>query len=234
MKKIRSLFTSLLVSVSLIFCSISFVNAASYVANVRLYSTLQDNHSWLVIKNTSSSSIYVGGYLLAANNSVTIGIWGNITQHKGIWYNLEGYYSMASNVSVSKNITSSELSSMNYYINLNDRWGYLYNCSSFATSVWNTISSVKVSAGLVNTPGNLANSIKSKFSSSYSNNYAIPSKSSSQLGYYSTSSSYVKAVPKFASGGGSSSFSRTALNQNLHYDDDFINSFEPLNENYNY
>lgn len=226
MKKIHNFIIGIIIIISVFLSNIYFVNAATYVANVRLYSTIGDNHSWLVVKNTSSSSIYVGGYLLPANNTVTIGTWGNIKQHKGIWYNLEGYFNMASHVSVSKNINNEELTKMNIIINMSDSWGYLNNCSSFAKSVWNTISSTDVSAGSINTPSSLAKSIKSKFSSSYSNNYSIPSKTKSQLGYYSSKTSYIKAVPIFETGNGSSSLSRIKNNNYLNFDNSFINSFE--------
>lgn len=225
MRKInKSLFCSM-ICLCMFFMSVIHVDAATYVANVRLYSTLADNHSWLVVKNTSSSSFYVGGYNLSPGSSVTIGTWGNINQHTGIWYNLEGYYNLSTHVSVAKNITSSEVSDMNFTINNNDRWGLLYNCSSFASSVWNAISSTKVSAGLVNTPSNLAESIQSKFASSYSVNYSIPTKGSSSLCYYLNNHEVIHTVPVFKTGSGSSSMSIRNINAELQFDNNYINSF---------
>ncbi len=225
MKKIKLILLSFLFILGSIFLNYKSLDAASYVANVRLYSTLSDNHSWLVVKNTSSSNIYVGGYKLTPNSTVTIGTWGNISQHTGIWYNLEGKYSMSSHVSIGKDITSSQLTSMNSTINSKDKWSAIYNCSSFAKDVWNSISTTPVSAGLVNTPSNLANSIKSIYRNSFSSNYSIPSKTNSNLAYYSTSSSVIYQIPTFKTGNGNGSMNLNNIDE-LMIDYHYITSFK--------
>lgn len=50
---------------------------------------------------------------------------------------------------------------MNTNIKNNDKWGYLTNCSTFASKIWNSIASgsSKVDAGSINTPASLAKSI---------------------------------------------------------------------------
>lgn len=223
----KSVFVKIIISFSLIFIGIlsdiSDVNAATYAAQVILYSTESNNHSFLVIYNKSSSSIKVGHHTVAKDGSCTIGTWGNIKEHVGIWYNLEGYYSMAKHVSVSKYITAAELSTMNSSINAYDKWNIFVNCSSFATETWNSISDVKVSAGVVNTPASLASSIKSKFPNSYVTNRSIPTKTRNNF-YYHTSTSIVQCSNP--TGGGSSSGSGSTsrnMNQEI-YDDKYVNS----------
>ena len=80
---------------------------------------------------------------------------------------------------MSRYTTSSELETLNSYINSHDSWSAFTNCSSFATGAWNTISSTKLSAGWINTPSNLKGSIKKN---SYSINRAIGY--NSNVGYY--------------------------------------------------
>ena len=62
-------------------------------------------------------------------------------------------------------MTSTELANLNNYIINHDSWTLTNNCSSFAASAWNSAvdPSYSLSAGVINTPTNLANNIKSKF-----------------------------------------------------------------------
>lgn len=54
-----------------------------------------------------------------------------------------------------------DLDTVNSNIKNNDKWGYLNNCSTFASKIWNSIAndSSKVDAGAMNTPASLAKSI---------------------------------------------------------------------------
>lgn len=196
---------SLLLGMLMLFSSIPVFAASTDVAELILYSTENDDHSFLVVKNLSSSTIKVGHFDVESKSSVTLGTWGSIKEHKGIWYNLEGYVGIADNVSVSMNLTETQLTTLNSTINKNDSWALLSNCSTFASKVWNSVSSTKVSAGLINTPGNLADSIKSKFADTYESNRTRPSKKSSDLAYQTSTG--VTFCPN-PTGGGSSSSSR--------------------------
>ena len=204
----RKTLIKLCVGLSLILCNLLVSNqsAKAYetmVAQVILYSTQNDDHSFLVVHNLTSSNIVVGHYTVPANKSVTIGTFGNISQHKGIWYNVEGVYSVSKHVSVAKYISSSQLNTMNNKINSNDTWELLKNCSSFASKVWNSISSTSVSAGAVPTPSTLAASIKSKFSSSYVTNRSIPTKTKNDICYHSSSGVVKCTNPNMDSGSSS-------------------------------
>ena len=226
MKKIinKNIFYKLIISLSLVFVcmlySIKKSFAASNIDQATLYSTLEDNYSWVVIHNQSSSSIKVGHMTVGTGKSVTLDTWANIKEHKGIWYNLEGYYTMAKHASVSTYINATQLSTMNKKINSIDRWGILINCSSFATDIWNSISHTNASSGLVNTPSGLASSIKSKFSSEYVTNRAIPSKSKHSIYYHTLSDVKQCSNP---TGGKSSSGSKSLAMDNI--DNYYANSF---------
>ncbi|MNC62938.1 hypothetical protein D3C75_1130200 [compost metagenome] len=59
-------------------------------------------------------------------------------------------------------LTESQLATVNNIIINNDSWSKLNNCSEFAEKVWNSVSTIKVDNGLIATPTNLRDSIKSK------------------------------------------------------------------------
>jgi len=68
-------------------------------------------------------------------------------------------------------ITQSDLDTINELIAENDTWSLTNNCSSFAVKIWNAVSTIQLSAGLINTPNNLIDSIKSQ--SGYQTNRAV-------------------------------------------------------------
>lgn len=124
-------------------------------------------HAFLAFKNTSSSSITIGGLTVAAGEEITFGTWGNQSAHTGIWYNLESYFihnqsAYANRVSLSMSVTQDDVDDINTIIANNDTWALLNNCSSFAVKVWNKVSSTTLNAGTPNTPTSLMSSIKSK------------------------------------------------------------------------
>lgn len=127
-------------------------------------------HSFITVKNISSSTITVGGLSgVAPNKMISVGTWGNKTEHTGVWYNLEEKFinednAYAGRVSLSYNMTQAELDNLNWYIKNDDVWMATRPCSTFAVEQWNYIvpSSLDVSPGFPSTPKSLANSIKTK------------------------------------------------------------------------
>lgn len=119
-------------------------------------------HSFISIENIlPNSSFLIGKLALNSNDGITIGTWGNKSEHKGMWYNLEGYFnkknnSYADRVSLSTYITIADLKIINEIIEkYNDKWSYFINCSSFAVDIFNSVSDILLSAGFINTPSNL-------------------------------------------------------------------------------
>jgi hypothetical protein len=109
--------------------------------------------------------------MIQPGKTVSLGTWGNQTEHVGLWYNLEAYLvskngAYSGRVSASWLMSSSQLATLTSFIKSNDSWSQnVNNCSTFAVGAWNVVvdSYARLSAGVPNTPKNLANSIKSKF-----------------------------------------------------------------------
>lgn len=134
-------------------------------------------HAWITVSNISSSNITVGKFSIAPGKTMVLGTWGTPDEHVGLWYNLEGNFVQNNSaydgrVSLRVDITSSSLSNLNAHIVGYDYWSVLINCSSFAVTSWNSVCSTQLSAGVINTPKNLANSIMGV--SGYYTNYSVP------------------------------------------------------------
>lgn len=69
------------------------------------------------------------------------------------------FFQYSSRIQVLVNIDSTALATLTEYIVNHDSWSLTNNCSSFAVGGWNQICSTTLSAGVINTPTNLKNSI---------------------------------------------------------------------------
>lgn len=124
-------------------------------------------HAWIAFKNTYYQTIRIGGITVSPYGMATVGTFGNIEAHLGIWYNIESYYMnlyedydpYPNRVSITIPVTQSQIDTINDIISNNDAWTATNNCSSFATKVWNAVSSTDLSAGFPNTPTSLRQSI---------------------------------------------------------------------------
>lgn len=194
--KLKSLFTILSLTLSLTSNYILRVKAENNnVAIISIFAhdgTNSDSssgfmnfhgHSFLTIKNIYVSDLQVGKTIIHPKETISIGTWGNKSLHKGLWYNLETYFAQNNeyegSVSLSESISYAQLENINQIINNNDAWRPLYNCSSFSTKVWNSISSIILDAGTINTPAHLKSSIKNY---DFTVNQFIPY--NSNIGYY--------------------------------------------------
>jgi hypothetical protein len=131
------------------------------VAELSLYASadilgssyLNFGHSFLTVKNISNSNINIGAHSgIAPGKQMSLGTWGNKSEHTGLWYNLEEYFYVkqhgyTNSVSLSTPLTSSQFNTFNSLIPHLDSWSNVYNCSSFTTSVWNLFSPVQLYAG---------------------------------------------------------------------------------------
>lgn len=163
-----------------------------YVAVLRMFSVGANNtrgssgddgssafgtHSFITVKNISGSNLTIGGLSgITDGKTVSLGTWGNKSEHKGLWYNLESemiasFNTYGGRVSTHMWLTKEQLNNLNYFITNRDSWSYTNNCSSFAVRAWNYVSDNKYSAGSPNTPRNLAFSIRD---GAYSIDVAVP------------------------------------------------------------
>jgi hypothetical protein len=128
-------------------------------------------HAFLIISNDRSTAITVAGLSVPANGEVSVGTFGNKNNGNGVYLNVEEYYggaSYAGRVSLSLGLTASQLTTVNSTISSNNSWSATSDCSTFASRVWNSVSTTQLSAGTINTPAGLGTSIKSV--SSYTTN----------------------------------------------------------------
>lgn len=148
--------------------------AAAPVAELTLYSDgsaigtqgsigVFSGHAFVAVKNVSAKAITVGELEhVLPTDTVTIGTWGNKSEHVGVWYNLEsdlihgnaGAYATAA---LTRNLTKSDLAKLSSYVSKHDSWSVAKNCSYFAMKVWNLVSpwTEDVIAGLPATPAGL-------------------------------------------------------------------------------
>lgn len=170
------------------------------VAVMQLFSRADDHgevpvnisgHAFLVITNVSDQDINVGGLLIAPDTSITVSTRGNRSEHSGIWYNLEGYYQYYLGSSYYKNLYSvqvsldqTQLDTVNQNLAVSDHWSGVYNCTSFSVSMWNSVCSDKLYAGIPDTPAEL----KADIQKSYADKFAFgPSVPYDYIVYYGTS-----------------------------------------------
>ena len=154
------------------------VEAQASVATVWVVSCTDGlGHAFLVVENTSSENIMVGKYQLAAGQICSVGTFGNLKDGKCLYYNAEKYCIInkyrpfTPNVALHEDITDSTLATLSNTIISNTSWATLSNCSTFAEKCWNSFSSRKLSAGWIDTPAGLSNSIKKN--SGYESNFSI-------------------------------------------------------------
>lgn len=182
MKKFLLLFNFLFIAF-VILISNSFVKAFEILpdpdicCNVSIYAYCDSNesnssssaknlgHAFLTFENLTSNTYLIGDYQISKYESISVGTWPqSITGYSGVCYNFETYYmnveSHSSTVYLKTSLTYSDLSTLNNVIKSSDNWELFNNCSTFATKVWNSVSSMQVNAGIVNTPSNLIDSIK--------------------------------------------------------------------------
>ena len=167
-----------------------YLDIISYPADILSSSAngSASGHSFIVVHNSNSYSIKVGHMTVPSRSAVTISTFGNRTAHKGVWYNVEGYYSSvieAEDIAkLSTGITQAELTTLNYYINNYDAYEMITNnCSHFSMRCWNAVSDITLTGG---TPLILYNSIKAQ--GGVTSGIDVPSKTISNIAYQTSTS----------------------------------------------
>ena len=174
-------------------------------------------HAFLYFVNISGHNISVLGNVITPGKGITVGTFGNKSDGLGIYINLEAYDiehndGYSNRVSLTINLTQSQLNSVNSVMESNNKWTLTKNCSWFVTQAWNKVcpSNKKLSAGLIPTPATLSKNIK-KISG-----YAV--KKSVSKAYVGTNLSLVlrhktngQNTPVSGTGGSSSSSSSSSF-----------------------
>jgi hypothetical protein len=94
-------------------------------------------HAFLVVTNGTASTEAVGTYSLPAHGGMTVGTWGNKPDGKGVYYDLEAYYSaqtvggaaklMPGHVSLTMNLTATQNTPTNLAGSIKKKSGYKTN-----------------------------------------------------------------------------------------------------------
>lgn len=164
--------------------------AEGAVAVLRLLSRSDDGqdasisfsgHAFVTVTNVSEQDLDVGGLLIAPGTSVTIGTRGNRSEHSGVWYNLEGYYKYYLPGSyyqdlcgIQVSLDQSQMDTLNQNLAAADHWSALYNCASFSASLWNSVCSDTLSAGIPSSPTALRNDLLARYSDKIVFSPAVP------------------------------------------------------------
>lgn len=101
-------------------------------------------HTWVSIGNNSGHSLFLKDYEIKDKESVTFSIWA-VDGHKGVFFNLEPdfirqFERYSGRISLSMNISESNLKDIENYINQNDTWKFTKNCSFWSVNLWNQLA----------------------------------------------------------------------------------------------
>ncbi len=100
-------------------------------------------HLWVYIHNTTDEPITVGLLEVAPDDGISMATFGfTRSDGFGIYYNMETYrndkYCDESCISLSDDLTVSELEKVNKKLLTSNQWNPFINCVFFACSIWNT------------------------------------------------------------------------------------------------
>lgn len=96
-----------------------------------------------MITNLSGSTANIAGINVADGKSITASTWDESVdvsrEYKGLWLNLDSKLNSnginLQNVSIQLPLRQIDLDTVNSNIKNNDKWGYLNNCSTFASKI---------------------------------------------------------------------------------------------------
>ncbi len=104
-----------------------------------------EGHTWIYIENLTNKTLEIGaGYKLAKGKGVSIGSYGTSVDKPGLYYNVEAYrYQnpkyIELSISISKELTQSDLDKVNSTIKKCNHWSYFFNCAYAAIKIWNAV-----------------------------------------------------------------------------------------------
>lgn len=137
---------------------VSFKNTTTITLNLNNIIIAKNSKGFSVLSN---EEISIGTYHIGSGSS---GTSSSGAQNTGVLINADSYShnhpvkSFTNLVSLTINITYSDLLLISSYIIENDRWSTSYTCATFATGLWNTVSDIQLASTVY--PSALRDSIK--------------------------------------------------------------------------
>ena len=130
-------------------------------------------HTFLEITNLSNEEIILYYQIIQPQESIVFSWWA-IDVHMGIWFNIEPYYIYYYNrydtrYSTTIYMNHDDLDMVNIYLQTNDKYDPLNNCSKMALKCWNLVAekSEKIDILFLTTPTYVVRNIKTFDSFSY-------------------------------------------------------------------
>ena len=101
-------------------------------------------HSFLTAENLTDSSVMLYDYKMKPHETVTFSWWA-VDKHMGVWFNIESCYinltTRYNNLrTVSMYIDANEVETLSHFLENNDYYTPLSNCSKQVIRCWNTIA----------------------------------------------------------------------------------------------
>lgn len=100
-------------------------------------------HAWVSIDNRSGHSVYLRDYEIQNGEILTFSAWA-VSGRPGVYFNLESRFAEAfgryvGRQSLGVSIEEAQLKTIERYLDRNDRWTPLKNCSRWSLELWNEV-----------------------------------------------------------------------------------------------
>lgn len=155
-------------------------------------------HAWIVVENGTENMYNFYNTRIVGGETFSIGTWGNRFDPntgktvKKAWLNLESYFQMVGDntVSLTIEITEEQLETVNKKCIELNKWSVVNNCSYFASHVWNEVAPEGMKVNSYFFPANFPKTLKASIKkiSGYQTNRKIDK--NSFVGYCDSPTSF--------------------------------------------
>lgn len=132
-----------------------------------------NGHAFLVVENISDTDQIVGSAVLAPGTCISLGTFSNLEEHVGLWYGLEcfrtvaGQHNYNSSIGIQTSLNADQLAVLTKNLLKADHWSTVYNCSSFAVAMWNSVCADTVDPAAPCSPATLKADVMQRYAEFY-------------------------------------------------------------------